>query len=59
VAYFCKDCGSWNTTPDSKWHCAACSSADVSLGVEYNFGTAMWRTRNQFPKSSFFTGRVQ
>ena len=47
VAYFCKDCGSWNTTPKSNWHCAACSSKDISLGVEYAFHTAMWRMRNR------------
>lgn len=47
VAYFCKDCGSWNTTPMSNWHCVACSSKDISLGVEYHFGTGLWRTRNR------------
>lgn len=46
VAYFCKDCHSWNTTPTPQWHCAACSSKDISLGVEYALGTGMWRTRN-------------
>jgi len=46
VAYFCKDCGSWNTTPRSHWHCASCSSQDISLGVEFVFHTAMWRFRN-------------
>jgi hypothetical protein len=47
VAYFCKSCGSWDTTPTSSWHCAACASKDLSLGVEYNLGTGMWRTRNR------------
>jgi hypothetical protein len=47
VAYFCKDCGSWNTAPTPRWHCAVCSSQDVSLGFEYAFATGMWRQRNR------------
>ena len=59
VAYFCKDCGSWNTGPTSGWHCVACSSKDMSLGVEYNFGTRLWRTRNRNAQHhSFFYGRA-
>ena len=55
VAYFCRDCRSWNTTPTPNWHCGACSSKDISLGVEYNFGTGLWRTRNRNTKASFFS----
>ena len=58
VAYFCKDCGSWNTTPKADWHCVTCSSKDVSLGVEYAFRTGMWRTRNRNSQPSFFHGRT-
>ncbi len=47
VAYFCKNCGSWNTAPNAHWHCVACSSKDVNLGVEYSFGTHLWRKRNR------------
>ena len=54
VAYFCRDCASWNTTSTSGWHCVACSSKDMSLGVEYNFGTGLWTTRNRNAKPSFF-----
>jgi hypothetical protein len=54
VAYFCRDCGSWHTTPDSKWHCDTCSSKEVSLGVEYSFATGLWRTRNRNSQSSIF-----
>ena len=56
VAYFCRNCGSWNTTPSSKWHCIACSSKEISLGVEYHFGTGLWRTRNRNPQHTFFHG---
>jgi hypothetical protein len=47
VAYFCKDCSSWDTTPTPGWHCNHCSSKDVALGVEYSLGTALWRWRNR------------
>jgi hypothetical protein len=47
VAYFCKACASWNTSPTSNWHCSACSSKNVSIGVEYHNNTAWWRWRNQ------------
>lgn len=47
VAYFCRDCSSWNTTPSPAWHCNKCSSKDVILGVEYSLGTALWRWRNR------------
>jgi hypothetical protein len=47
VAYFCRDCSSWNTTPTPGWHCNRCSSKDVILGVEYSLGTALWRWRNR------------
>jgi hypothetical protein len=56
AAYFCKNCASWNTTPRSNWHCVACSSKDLSLGVEYKFGTGMWRTRNVNAQHSMFHG---
>jgi hypothetical protein len=55
VAYFCKNCGSWNTTSTGDWHCASCSSKDISLGVEYHFATGLWRTRNQNTARSFFS----
>lgn len=54
VAYFCKDCGSWNTTSSGDWHCAACSSTDISLGVEYHFNTGLWRMRNENTARSLF-----
>jgi hypothetical protein len=47
VAYFCRACASWNTSPTSKWHCGDCSSKDIILGVEYHLFTALWRWRNQ------------
>jgi hypothetical protein len=47
VAYYCSECKSWNTTPISGWHCAACRSKEILLGVEYNLATAMWRWRNR------------
>jgi hypothetical protein len=47
VAYFCKTCASWNTSPHPNWHCGDCSSKDVQLGVEYHLGKAMWRWRTQ------------
>ncbi len=47
VAYFCNDCKSWNTTPTSGWHCDACRSKEIILGVEYHLGTALWRWRNR------------
>ena len=59
VAYFCKDCGSWNTAPTSSWHCLSCSSKDISLGVEYHFGTGLWRARNRNAQHSFFSERVE
>jgi hypothetical protein len=59
VAYFCKDCGSWNTTPKLEWHCVTCSSKDISLAVEYKFATGMWRTRNVNAQHSFFHGRTK
>ncbi len=47
LAYFCRDCSSWDTTPTPKWHCNQCSSSDVILGVEYRLHTAIWRWRNR------------
>ena len=47
VAYFCKDCSSWSTTPLHGWHCEKCNCKEVVLGVEYNLGTALWRWRNR------------
>ncbi len=47
VAYFCRACGSWNTSPTSNWHCSECSSKKVTLGVEFYLLTALWRWRNQ------------
>ena len=59
VAYFCRNCGSWNTTPTSNGHCVACSSKDISLGVEYSFGTGLWRTRNRNAQHSLSYGRTK
>ncbi len=47
VAYFCKACASWNTSPTRNWHCNNCSSKNVIVGVEYHRLTALWRWRNQ------------
>ncbi len=47
VAYFCKACASWNTSPKTSWHCNDCSSKAVVLGVEYHLDTAFWRWHNQ------------
>jgi hypothetical protein len=47
VAYFCKACASWNTSPSLNWHCNDCSSKFVTLGVEYHRFTRVWRWRNQ------------
>jgi len=47
VAYFCRACASWNTSPTSNWHCTDCSSKNVILGVEYHLGAALWRWRNR------------
>jgi hypothetical protein len=47
VAYFCRACVSWNTSPISAWHCTDCPSKAVTLGVEYNFVLALWKWRNR------------
>jgi hypothetical protein len=47
VAYFCKACTSWRTSPTTYWHCMDCSSKQVILGVEYQPVTANWKWRNQ------------
>jgi len=47
VAYFCGDCGSWNTSPTASRRCVACSSKNIILGAEYNFGTRLIRLRNR------------
>lgn len=47
VAYFCRDCASWNTTPTSRWHCGDCASRNVLPGVEYHLVQAQWKWRNQ------------
>jgi hypothetical protein len=47
VAYFCRVCASWNTSPTLNWHCSDCSSKQVNLGVEYRFHSGMWKWRNQ------------
>lgn len=47
TAYLCNVCASWNTSPASRSHCNDCSSRQVTLGVEYHLGSALWRWRNQ------------
>jgi hypothetical protein len=47
VAYFCKACASWNTSPTTLWHCSDCSSKSVILGAEYHLHSALWVWRNQ------------
>jgi len=47
VAYFCKGCASWHTSPTTYWHCMDCSSKQVILGVEYQLFNANWKWRNQ------------
>jgi hypothetical protein len=47
VAYVCRACASWNTSPTVNWHCSNCSSKDVTLGVEYYLLRAQWKWRNQ------------
>ena len=37
VAYFCRACASWNTSPTSNWHCSDCSSKKVN-------GQGIWAT---------------
>jgi hypothetical protein len=54
VASFCKNCGSWNTSPTPHRHCVVCSSKDLSLGAEYHFHNSMWRMRNRNPQKSYF-----
>jgi hypothetical protein len=46
VAYVCKSCASWNTSPKTNWHCNDCSSTAVALGVEYHLVKAFWTWRN-------------
>jgi len=58
LAYFCRNCGSWDTTPALSWHCLACASKAIILGVEYNFGTGLWRTRNRNVRHSLFDRRA-
>jgi hypothetical protein len=47
VAYFCKSCASWHTSPTTAWHCLDCSSKNVVLGAEWHRFTALWKWRNQ------------
>jgi hypothetical protein len=47
VAYVCRACTSWNTSPTVSWHCSDCSSKDVTLRVEYHLVKAQWKWRNQ------------
>jgi len=54
VASFCRNCGSWNTSPTPKRHCVACSSKEISLAAEYHFRTGLWRMRNRNPQRSYF-----
>jgi hypothetical protein len=54
VASFCKQCGSWNTSPTPTRHCVACSSKELSLAAEYHFRTSSWRMRNPNPRRSYF-----
>jgi methionyl-tRNA synthetase len=54
VASFCRNCGSWNTSPTPNRHCVACSSKELSLGAEYHFSTSRWRMRNRNPQRSYF-----
>jgi hypothetical protein len=54
VAFFCGECGSWNTLPTANRHCVACSSRNILVGAEFNFGTRHVRTHNQtFQRSPF------
>ena len=46
-AYICRICAGWNTLPASSWPCRDCSSKEISVGVEYQFGTQCWKWRNQ------------
>jgi hypothetical protein len=52
AAFFCGDCGSWNTLPTASRHCVACSSRNIVLGAEYNFGTRNVSIRNRNPRGS-------
>jgi hypothetical protein len=54
AAFFCGDCGSWNTLPNASRHCVACSSRNVLLGAEYNFGTQHVKIRNRNSQRSLF-----
>jgi hypothetical protein len=54
VAYFCGDCGSWNTSPTAKRRCVGCSSKNIILGAEYNFGRRLVRIRNRNTQRTTF-----
>jgi hypothetical protein len=47
MAYFCRSCASWNTSPKSYWHCVNCSSKAISIGAEYHFVSALWTWHNR------------
>lgn len=47
LAYVCKDCASWNTSPAKIWHCNECASKKVQVGVEYLLGRTLWRWHKQ------------
>ena len=47
VAYVCKACASWHTSPTTAWHCLDCFSKNVVVGAEYHRFTALWKWRNQ------------
>jgi hypothetical protein len=47
MAYVCKACSSWNTSPTKNWHCQKCESTKVVLGVEYHIRQNVWRWRNK------------
>jgi hypothetical protein len=51
MAYFCKACASWHTSPTTYWHCMDCSSKQVILGVEYQLFNRYWKWRNQDARS--------
>jgi len=52
LAYYCKGCSSWNTSPTTYWHCMDCSGKQVILGVEYQLFNRHWKWRNQEARSA-------
>src|SRR5262245_15353922 len=47
LAYYCRDCLSWNTSRTSSLQCNACSSKNVVIGVEYHVHKSLWLWRKQ------------